>query len=206
MKNKYLLNFALTTLMAALSGCGGESANVIPEAYDSSTENGACTVGSDGCVEFALDYPLDGLNFKCSSDTTNSFISLIDLANNVATGSCRTGDKVNFFIKGEKDKQINLGTVDLSKIALVSTTGQIPRLTILDIAQGIKNQSAINLDQNDATVRVAMSLVKILQVLALEDNKIVEPTDIQALYITDAMRTKLDLILNSVTTQQIING
>ncbi len=206
MKNKYLLPFTLTTLMAALSGCGGESANIIPEVYDSSTENGSCTVGSEGCVEFALDYPLDGLNFKCSSDTTNSFVSLIDLANNVATGNCRSGDKVNFFIKGEKDKQINLGTVDLSKIALVSTTGQIPRLTILDIAQGITGQSAIELSQNDATVKVAMSLVKILQGLALQDNKIVEPTDIQALYITDAMRTKLDLILNSVTSQQIING
>ena len=50
MKNKYLLPFALTTLMAALSGCGGESANIIPETYDSSTANGACTVGTDGCV------------------------------------------------------------------------------------------------------------------------------------------------------------
>lgn len=206
MKNKYLLPFALTTLMAGLSGCGGESANIIPEAYDSSTENGACTVGTNGCVQFALDYPLDGLNFKCSSDTSNSFISIIDRANNVATGSCRNGDKISFFIKGEKDKEINLGTVDLSKIALVSTIGHIPRLTILDIAQGITGQSAINLDQSDATVKVAMSLVKILQVLALEDNKIVEPTDIQTLYITDAMRTKLDLILKSLTTQQIING
>ena len=40
MKTKYLLPFALTTLMAALSGCGGESANIIPEKYDSSTASG----------------------------------------------------------------------------------------------------------------------------------------------------------------------
>lgn len=31
MKNKILFPFALTTLLTALSGCGGESANVIPE-------------------------------------------------------------------------------------------------------------------------------------------------------------------------------
>ena len=77
MKNKYLLPFALTTLMAALSGCGGESANIIPETYGYSTANGACTPKMNGCVEFALDYPLDGLNFTCSSDTTNSFISIL---------------------------------------------------------------------------------------------------------------------------------
>ena len=204
MKNKYLLPFALTTLMAALSGCGGESANIIPEKYDSSTANGACTVGTDGCVEFALDYPLDGLNFTCSSDTTNSFISILDLRDGAATGSCRTGDKVTFFIKGEKDKKINLGAVELNKVARVSTK-QVPRLTILDMAGGITQQEAQALSKDDPTVRVAMKLAKIFQALALQQNKIDTPTDIQALYITDAMRLKLELILSSVTSQQIIS-
>lgn len=204
MKNKYLLPFALTTLMAALSGCGGESANIIPEKYDSSTANGTCTVGTDGCVEFALDYPLDGLNFTCSSDTTNSFISILDLRDGAATGSCRTGDKVTFFIKGEKDKKINLGAVELNKVARVSTK-QVPRLTILDMAGGITQQEAQALSKDDPTVRVAMKLAKIFQALALQQNKIDTPTDIQALYITDAMRLKLELILSSVTSQQIIS-
>ena len=204
MKNKYLLPFALTSLMAALSGCGGESANVVPEEYDSSTENGACTIGTEGCVQFALDYPIDGLNFTCSSDTINSFISIMSLNNGAATGSCRVGDKVSFFIKSEKDKKINLGVVDLNSIALVSTA-QPPRLTILDIAIGMTNQPATALSQDDPTVKVAMKLAKIFQALALQDSKIVEPTDVQVLYITDAMRTKLDLILSSVTAQQIIN-
>ena len=204
MKNKYLLPFALTSLMAALSGCGGESANVVPEEYDSSTENGACTIGTEGCVQFALDYPIDGLNFTCSSDTINSFISIMSLNNGAATGSCRVGDKVSFFIKSEKDKKINLGVVDLNSIALVSTA-QPPRLTILDIAIGMTNQPAAALSQDDPTVKVAMKLAKIFQALALQDSKIVEPTDVQVLYITDAMRTKLDLILSSVTAQQIIN-
>ena len=204
MKNKYLLPFALTTLMTALSGCGGESANIIPEKYDSSTANGACTVGTDGCVEFALDYPLDGLNFTCSSDTTNSFISILDLSDGAATGSCRTGDKVTFFIKGEKDKKINLGAVELNKVARVSTK-QVPRLTILDMAGGITQQEAQALSKDDPTVMVAMKLAKIFQALALQQNKIDTPTDIQALYITDAMRLKLELILSSVTSQQIIS-
>ncbi|MEG1856715.1 MAG: hypothetical protein RR231_14600, partial [Acinetobacter sp.] len=46
---------------------------------------------------------------------------------------------------------------------------------------------------------------KIFQALALQENKIDTPTDIQALYITDAMRSKLELILSSVTSQQIMN-
>ena len=37
MKNKYLLPFALSSIVSALSGCGGESANIIPEVNDSST-------------------------------------------------------------------------------------------------------------------------------------------------------------------------
>ena len=35
----------------------------------------------------------------------NSFISILDLNEGAATGSCRAGDKVTFFIKSEKDKK-----------------------------------------------------------------------------------------------------
>lgn len=205
MKNKYLLPFALSSVVSALSGCGGESANIIPEVNDSSTKNGACSVGTEGCVEFALDYPLDGLNFSCSSDTANSFISILDLNEGAATGSCRAGDKVTFFIKSEKDKKIDLGTLELNSIARVSTL-QVPRLTILDIATGMTKQPASALSPTDNTVKVAMQLAKILQALALQENKIAEPTDIQALYITDPIRKKLDLILSSVSAQQMMSG
>lgn len=205
MKNKYLLPFALTSLMAALSGCGGESANIVAEPDVLPSEgNGTCTPRTEGCVEFAFDYPIDGLNFTCSSDNLNSFVSKMDLVNGAATGTCKAEDRVSFFIKSEKDKKIDLGTVDLKNIALVSSA-QVPRLTILDIAMGMTKQPATALTQDDATVKVAMKLAKIFQALALQDSKIVEPTDVQVLYITDAMRTKLDLILSSVTAQQIIN-
>ncbi|MEG1856611.1 MAG: hypothetical protein RR231_14075, partial [Acinetobacter sp.] len=147
-----------------------------------------------------------GLNFTCSSDTANSFISILDLGDGVATGSCRVDDKVTFFIKGEKDKQINLGVVELNKVARLSA-GQVPRLTILDMAVGITQQDAKALSKDDPTVMVAMKLAKIFQALALQENKISIDTltDIQALYITDAMRSKLELILSSVTSQQIVN-
>ncbi|WP_313033510.1 hypothetical protein [Acinetobacter sp.] len=204
MKNKYLLPFALTTLMAALTGCGGESANVIPEVYEGSTTNGTCTIGSTGCLGFALDYPLSGLNFTCSSDTKNSFVTTLDLNDGAATGACKVGDKITFFIKGEKEKQINLGTLDLNKIAKVSTS-QLPRLTILDIASGITGASATSLDANDRTVKVAMRLAKILQALALQNGRIADPTDIQTLYITDLMRVDLERISQSISQDIFMN-
>ncbi len=207
MKNKYLLPFTLTTLMAALSGCGGESANIIPETYDSSTANGACSIDSAGCLGFALDYPLDGLNFTCSSDTKNSFVTYLDLQNGVAQGACKVGDKITFFIKGEKNKKVNLGTLDLNEIAKVSTS-QLPRLTILDMAFGITGTKAVSLDSNvdDKTVKVAMRIVKILQTLAQQNNSIVDPTDIQALYITDQMRSDLEKITESIAQDKFVNA
>ncbi|MEJ2898573.1 hypothetical protein [Acinetobacter sp. NS-4] len=206
MKNKYLLPFALTTLMAALSGCGGESANVIPEVYDSSTAHGACTIDSAGCLGFALDYPLDGLNFTCSSDKKNSFVTYLDLQNGVAQGACKVGDTITFFIKGEKDKKINLGTLNLNEIAKVSTS-QLPRLTILDIAFGITGKKAVDINSNtDGTVKVAIRIAKILQALAQQGNSIMDPTDIQALYITDQMRSDLENILESIAQEKFVNA
>ncbi len=204
MKNKYLLPFTLTTLMAALSGCGGESASVIPEVYEGSTTNGTCTIGSTGCLGFALDYPLDGLNFTCSSDSKNSFVTTFNSKDGAATGACKVGDKITFFLKGEKDKQISLGTLDLNTIARVSTS-QLPRLTILDIASGITGTSAKSLDVSDSTVKVAMRLAKILQALALQNGGITDPTDIQALTITDQMRVDLEKITQSISQDAFVN-
>ena len=90
--NKYKLPFAATALVMALSGCGGESANVTPEVYDESTANGSCKTRTTGCVEFALDYPLNGLNFTCSSDTKNRFTTLFDPNGGAATGACKAAD------------------------------------------------------------------------------------------------------------------
>ncbi|TCB82444.1 hypothetical protein [Acinetobacter sp. ANC 4173] len=205
MKNKYLLTIALSTLMSGLTACGGESANVIPEKNNNSTVNGSCTAGASNCIQFALDYPFDGLNFSCSSDTQNTFVTLMDLKNGVATGTCNYSDKVNVFLLGKADKRIALGSFPISNIALVSTN-QIPRLTILDIARGMTNRDATVLDPSDATVKTAMNLVKIIQALALQQKSINTKTDIQALYMSDSIRESLDKITSSVTAQQMVNG
>ena len=204
MKRNYFLPFAATALAAALSGCGGESANVIPEVYDTSTANGACTIGTSGCLGFALDYPLDGLNFTCSSDTVNVFTTNLNLTDGAATGACKIGDTATFFIKGEKDKRINLGSLDLNSIAKVSVA-QLPRLSIADIAAGLTGSSAASLNENDATIKVAVRIVRILQALALQERKISNPADIQALYITDSMRTQLENIAASIPQDKLIN-
>jgi len=205
MKNKYLLTIALSTLMSGLTACGGESANIIPEKNNNSTVNGSCTAGATNCIQFALDYPFDGLNFSCSSDTQNTFVTLMDLKNGVATGTCKYSDKVNVFLLGKADKRIALGSFPISNIALVSTD-QIPRLTVLDIAKGMTNRDATVLDPSDATVKTAMNLVKIIQTLALQQKSINTKTDIQALYMNDSIRESLDKITSSVTAQQMVNG
>ena len=205
MKNKYLLPFTMTALMAALSGCGGESANIIPEKDTMTYVNGTCKANDKGCTEFILDYPVDGLNFTCSSDANNTFITLMDFANSVVTGTCRTGDKAKFFMMGSDDRKISLGEVDLNKISSSDTIGTVPRLTLLDLAAGITGQDAKMLQQSDPTVKVALELVKIIQALALKEQRIEVPTDIQALYITDAVRQNLEKISTSVTAEDIVS-
>ena len=191
MKNKILFPFTLTTLLTALSGCGGESANVIPEKNDEATTNGTCTPGTTNCVEWGLEYPLDGLNFNCSSDTENTFITLFDSKNGVASGTCQKTDNIEFYIQSFASRKINLGQIKLSDYASFSAQTQLPRLSVIDIATGITRRPVGDLVPNDPTVQVAMRLVKILQALALEEGRIINPSDVQPLYITEEMRKDL---------------
>ena len=199
--NKYKLPFAATALVMALSGCGGESANVTPEVYDESTVNGSCKTRTAGCVEFALDYPLNGLNFTCSSDTRNRFTTLFDPNDGAATGACKAADKITFFLQGEKDKKIELGTFPMTNIAHVSVA-QLPRLTLLDIAAGIQGRAAQKLSPDDITVKVAIRLVRLIQAVGLQSQQIVNARDIQPISIGDAERKKLEQITSLITPEQ----
>ncbi len=108
------------------------------------------------CVEFALDYPVDGLNFTCSSDTSKTYITMIEPKSNAATGKCSEGDKVHFFIQEKTDQYIDLGTVSLSDIGMVSTAGAgYPRLSVLDMARGLTGRQATSLSSSDETIQVA---------------------------------------------------
>ena len=50
MKTRHILPFATTALMAALSGCGGESANINPEPNAVAYINGSCASTAKNCV------------------------------------------------------------------------------------------------------------------------------------------------------------
>ncbi|WP_180076568.1 hypothetical protein [Acinetobacter sp. YH12106] len=199
MKNKILFPFAISTLLMALSGCGGESANVIKEPGDEATENGACTPGETNCVEWGLEYPLDGLNFNCSGDTENTFITLFDSKNGVASGTCQKTDNIEFSIQSFGSNKINLGQIKLSDYASFSAQTQLPRLSVIDIASGISGRRVGDLVPTDPTVQVAMRLVKILQALALQEGRIVNPSDVQPLYITEEMRKNLAKISGNIS-------
>jgi len=205
MKKNYVLPFAFSALVAGLAGCGGESANVIPETYDTSTVNGSCKSNSESCVEFVLDYPLEGLNFTCSSDTKNKFVTLFDVSEGVSTGACKLGDTVTFYVQGEKNNKIELGKLSLDDFSNVASGTTPPRLTLVDLARGMTGQKAQALEMSDRTVQVAMRLVQMVQALGVKNNQIASATEIQPVYISDDNRIALDKLEESISTAKFLN-
>lgn len=209
MKNKKLfLVSTLTAMLFALSGCGGESANVIPEKNDSSTESGSCSGDSTSCVKFALDYPLDGLNFYCGTDTDNTYLTKFDLNEGVASGACKTGDDITFFLQGAEKHKIELGKFSLNDVGTLSVS-QMPRLSILDIAKGINKTGTGTPTLTDE--RVAERLIRIIQTIGLNVNPpqssaaLSSSQDIQPIIINDSVRTNLDKLLADITVSDIKN-
>ena len=207
MKKQMLWPFTLSTLMVALTGCGGESANVKSEPNHVNSVNGSCLVQDKNCVEFALDYPIDGINFVCSSDPDNTYITLIEPKTNAATGRCSEGDKVHFFLTGSSDKQVELGTVPLSEIGNVSTvSAALPRLSILNMAKAINSGvAAVSLSPADKTVQIAMSLAKIFQALGIERSAGVAG-DVQPFSIPTAKKEELSKLLASISADDYVSG
>ncbi|MCO8048968.1 putative pilus system protein FilF [Acinetobacter towneri] len=206
MKTRHILPFATTALMAALSGCGGESANINPEPNAVAYINGSCASTAKNCVEFALDYPVDGLNFTCSSDTSKTYITMIEPKSNAATGKCSEGDKVHFFIQEKTNQYIDLGTVSLSDIGMVSTAGAgYPRLSVLDMARGLTGHQATSLSSSDETIQVATAIVRLLQALSVEGGGTIAG-DIQPLTITTLKKEQLANIAESVEVGDYRSG
>jgi hypothetical protein len=206
MKTRHILPFATTALMAALSGCGGESANINPEPNAVAYINGSCASTAKNCVEFALDYPVDGLNFTCSSDTSKTYITMIEPKSNAATGKCSEGDKVHFFIQEKTNQYIDLGTVSLSDIGMVSTAGAgYPRLSVLDMARGLTGRQATSLSSSDETIQVATAIVRLLQALSVEGGGTIAG-DIQPLTITTLKKEQLANIAESVEVGDYRSG
>ena len=178
---KNILTFTLI-IAAMMTACGGESAkiNEDPTKGITVTKNASCDVTADDCLQFALDYPVAGLNFDCSGDKLNHFATKLD--GNVVTGACKLGDEVSFYIQGESNaRKVSLGTVKLDNISKIKLATP-PRIRLIDIATALTGKPAASLNQGDETVRATMALVKILQGIGLEsgDNVIgdIQPTEL----------------------------
>ncbi len=168
--------------------------------------NGSCASTAKNCVEFALDYPVDGLNFTCSSDTSKTYITMIEPKSNAATGKCSEGDKVHFFIQEKTNQYIDLGTVSLSEIGMVSTAGAgYPRLSVLDMARGLTGRQAMSLSSSDETIQVATAIVRLLQALSVEGGGTIAG-DIQPLTITTLKKEQLANIAESVEVGDYRSG
>ena len=205
MNKKILLPFAFSTLAVLMHGCGGESAkiNEDPTKGITVTKNASCDVTADDCLQFALDYPVAGLNFDCSGDKLNHFATKLD--GNVVTGACKLGDEVSFYIQGESNaRKVSLGTVKLDNISKIKLATP-PRIRLIDIATALTGKPAASLNQNDETVRATMALVKILQGIGLEsgDNVI---GDIQPTELTIEKKDKLAEISKDIGASEILSG
>ncbi|WP_445535378.1 putative pilus system protein FilF [Acinetobacter sp. G18] len=220
MNKKLLWPFALTTLAIMLNGCGGGS-STINEDPTSGSNNGNLTSGSctptasnngaedSTCLQFALDYPIAGINFDCSSATNFHYATKI--SGNAVIGSCKVGDTARFYIQSKDNKKVFLGNVNLDTVgkftSIDSNTKQSNPiyLRILDLASGITGKTPASLDKNDETIKTAIALVKIFQSIGVEngDNLI---GDIQPTQLTDTKKDQLTKISQSITATEFQNG
>ena len=207
MNNKFILPFALTGLVSALAACGGggESATIFedPNKGIQTTSNG-CLESAEKCLAFYVDYPVEGLNFDCSSDKTNHFVTEID--SSVASGGCQIGDKVSFYIQGSKSgRKIVLGTVDLSKIRPLKISGQPAPIGLIDIATAMTGKAPTEMSMRDDTFKVMVGLVRILQTVSIDQDVNVEG-DIQQINLSTDLKNNLDKVTANVDVKNFLDG
>ncbi|ENW82061.1 hypothetical protein F909_01754 [Acinetobacter sp. ANC 3929] len=204
MDKKILLPFTLSALTLILNGCGGESSKIKedPSRGIGVTSSTSCDIKASDCLLFVMDYPVAGLNFDCSSDTVNHFVTKVD--SNSVSGACKIGDTVSFYIQGESAKKISLGAVKLDSIAKLKMATP-PFIRLLDIAMGATGKAPASLSMNDDTIKVAMGLVKIFQAIGVEQNSNFIG-DIQPTEITKEKRDQLKDITKNVGSTEFISG
>lgn len=207
MKKTYILPFTLTALVTALTACGGggESTTIHedPNPGVITTTNG-CDDANSKCLSFYVDYPVEGLNFDCSTDTKNHFITEID--GGLASGGCAIGDKVSFYIQGEdSSRKISLGTVDLTKIRPLKVTAQPASIGLVDIASAMTGKAATQMNMSDDTFKVMVGLVRVLQAAAVAQDANVAG-DVQPIELTKDLKNNLDKISTSVDVKNFLDG
>lgn len=205
MNNKRLLPFAFSSIFLALAGCGGESTtiNEDPNAGVKTSTNG-CSTASASCMGFTVAYPVEGLNFDCSSDNKNHFIT--EMVGNTATGGCPIGDKVSFYIQGQTtSRKIELGTVDLKVISPLKLSDQPVQISLLDIAQGMTSKPATSMTMADETFKTMVGITKILQAVGISQNSHLAG-DIQPVDLTVNLKNNLSKISANVTAADFKDG
>ena len=207
MNKQFILPFALTGLVAALAGCGGggESATIFEDPNQGvvTTTNG-CQDSTEKCMSFYVDYPVEGLNFDCSTDTKNHFITEMD--SGLATGGCAIGDKVNFYIQGEdSSRKITLGNVDLAAIRPLKVTGQPAPIGLIDIATAMTGKAPTQMNMSDDTFKVMVGLVRVFQAVAVEQDASVEG-DVQPIDLNRDFKNNLSKIASDVNVKNFLDG
>ena len=226
-KLKKIAPFALSTLFLALTGCGGgESATVNEDPYAGvNASSYGCNWNSEQCQPFVVAYPVDGLNFDCSSDTRNHFVTKFE--SNASMGGCRTGDSVKFYINGvDTNKRIELGSVNLSELTPLKVSGQPTQISLMDIAKGMTGKAiavtpvgAINESTviQDDTYKTLLGLIQILQEIGVKEGSSTSSSDVQPVYLdnflknsgsnqTTKIKKDLDKLQQNVTVADFIDG
>lgn len=205
MNNKIFLPFALSSFMLAMSGCGGESATIYEDPNTGvKTSTNGCDASRDSCLGFVVTYPVEGLNFDCSSDTKNHFIT--QLEGNIATGGCAVGDKVSFYIQGQNSsRKIQLGTVDLKQMSPLKVAAQPVQISLLDIAKGMTGKDAVAMDLTDPTFKTTVGITRIFQAIGLAQNGHILG-DIQPIELTVKLKNDLEKLSADVTASEFTDG
>ena len=205
MKKRLFAPLVLTSLGITLVGCGGESATVNEDPYKGMTmyANG-CNSIDEKCLGFNVDYPIEGLNFDCSGNTKNHYMTKIE--GGAAVGGCLIGDKAKFYIKGsQSERKIVLGDVDLAKIRPLKIRGQIATIGLIDIATAMTGKPPTSMTMSDETFKVMVGLVRVFQAIGLEQDTN-QVGDIQLLDLTDNIKNNLTTVNADIVVTDFING
>ncbi len=206
MKNSILAPFILSSLSFALLGCGAEKTTVHEDPYKGvvTYTNGCDGDSTDKCLGFYVDYPVEGLNFDCSTDANNHYETKIE--GGLASGGCLIGDKAKFYIQGaDTSRKITLGDVDLSKIRPLKISGQPAPIGLIDIASAMTGKDPLSMSMDDNTFKVMVGLVRVFQVLGAhqEANQI---GDIQPIELSAELKNNLKLMATDVGVNDFIDG
>lgn len=206
MKKRLFAPLVLTSLGLALAGCGGESATVNedPNKGIPTYLNGCAADSTEKCLGFYVDYPVDGLNFDCSTDTRNHYATKLE--GGLALGGCLIGDKAKFYIKGsQSERKIVLGDVDLAKVRPLKVRGQPAAIGLIDIASAMTGKEPTSMTMSDETFKVMVGLVRVFQAIGLEQdaNQI---GDVQPIELTDNIKNNLTTVNADIGVADFING